>query len=76
MPGEWIAELGVPIRRGCALVGLAADGDEVTIEVSGPDGREQPRCAYLVGCDGGRSTVRRLAGFDPRRGADDGDVPR
>jgi len=62
--GEWLAELGVPIRRGGRLVGLAADEDGVTIEVSGPGGTDRLRCAYLVGCDGGHSTVRKLAGFD------------
>ncbi|MCP2260638.1 bifunctional hydroxylase/dehydrase [Streptoalloteichus tenebrarius] len=62
--GAWAAELGVPIRRGHEVVGLAQDADGVQVEVEGPEGRYRLRAAYLVGCDGGRSTVRRLAGFD------------
>ncbi|NUT91823.1 MAG: rifampin monooxygenase [Saccharothrix sp.] len=53
-------ELGAVIRRGCALVGLTQDEDGVTVELS--DGGTL-RARYLVGCDGGRSTVRRLLGI-------------
>jgi rifampicin monooxygenase len=56
---EHAAELGVEIRRGCELVGLSQDGHGVTVELA--DGR-QLRSRYLVGCDGGRSAVRRLLG--------------
>jgi rifampicin monooxygenase len=56
---EHATELGVEIRRGCELVGLSQDGDGVTAELA--DGT-QLRSRYLVGCDGGRSTVRRLLG--------------
>ncbi|WHT23325.1 FAD-dependent monooxygenase [Crossiella sp. CA-258035] len=55
------AELGVEIRRGHEVTGLAQNADEVTAEVTGPDGTYQFRGRYLVGCDGGRSSVRRLA---------------
>ncbi|MER5930943.1 rifampin monooxygenase [Streptomyces sp. NPDC002054] len=58
---EHAVELGAEIRRGCELVGLSqsADGDGVTAELA--DGtRLQAR--YLVGCDGGRSLVRKLLG--------------
>ena len=54
-------ELGVEVRRGCELVGLVQDADGVSAELA--DGR-QIRARHLVGCDGGRSTVRRLAGID------------
>ena len=54
------AELGVDIRRGFTVAGLTSDADAVTTR--GADG-QSVRSAYLVGCDGGRSTVRRLAGF-------------
>ena len=47
------------IRRGCELVGLSQDDDGVTVELA--DGT-QLRSRYLVGCDGGRSTVRKLLG--------------
>ncbi|GAA0410181.1 rifampin monooxygenase [Microbispora corallina] len=56
---EHAAELGAEIRRGCELVGLTQDDDGVTAELA--DGTRL-RSRYLVGCDGGRSTVRRLLG--------------
>ena len=56
---EHAAEVGVEIRRGCELVGLSQDEDGVTAELA--DGT-QLRSRYLVGCDGGRSTVRKLLG--------------
>ena len=58
---EHAAELGAEIRRGCELVGLSQDEDGVTVELA--DGT-QLRSRYLVGCDGGRSTVRNLLGVD------------
>ena len=56
---EHAAEVGAEIRRGCELVGLGQDGDGVTAELA--DG-SRLRSHYLVGCDGGRSTVRALLG--------------
>jgi 2-polyprenyl-6-methoxyphenol hydroxylase-like FAD-dependent oxidoreductase len=56
---ERATELGVEIRRGCELVGLSPDDHGVTAELA--DGT-QLRSRYLVGCDGGRSTVRKLLG--------------
>jgi 2-polyprenyl-6-methoxyphenol hydroxylase-like FAD-dependent oxidoreductase len=56
---EHAIELGVEIRRGCELVGLSQDDNGVTAELA--DGR-QLRSRYLVGCDGGRSSVRKLLG--------------
>jgi 2-polyprenyl-6-methoxyphenol hydroxylase-like FAD-dependent oxidoreductase len=58
---EHATELGVEVRYGSELVGLSQDGDGVTIELA--DGTEL-RAAYLVGSDGGRSTVRKLLGVD------------
>jgi len=57
--GERAAELGAEIRRSCEVVGLAQDDDGVTAELA--DG-SRLRSRYLVGCDGGRSTVRKLVG--------------
>jgi 2-polyprenyl-6-methoxyphenol hydroxylase-like FAD-dependent oxidoreductase len=66
------AGLGVEIRRGCELVGLDQDAGGVTAHLHGPDGRWSLRTDWLVGCDGGHSTVRRLAGIDfPGTTADD-----
>lgn len=58
---ERAVELGAEIRRGCEVTGLAQDDDGVTAELA--DGTRL-RSRYLVGCDGGRSTVRRLLGVD------------
>ena len=57
---EHAAEVGAEIRRGCELVGLSQDEDGVTAELA--DGRRL-RSRYLVGADGGRSTVRKLLGI-------------
>jgi 2-polyprenyl-6-methoxyphenol hydroxylase-like FAD-dependent oxidoreductase len=56
---ERAAELGAEIRRGCEVVGLSQDYHGVTAELA--DGTRL-RSRYLVGCDGGRSTVRKLLG--------------
>ncbi len=61
--GDWADELGVRFRRGHEVVALTDHGDHVEIEVDGPHGRTTLRSAWLVGCDGGQSTVRRLGGF-------------
>jgi 3-(3-hydroxy-phenyl)propionate hydroxylase len=58
---EWVAELPVTIRRGCEVTGFAQDDAGVDVTLS--DGRSL-RAAYLVGCDGGRSLVRKTAGID------------
>ncbi|NBH12115.1 FAD-dependent monooxygenase [Amycolatopsis sp. SID8362] len=60
---KWVEELGAPVLRDRELVGLHDTGDGVEIEVRGPDGLARLRAEYLVGCDGGRSSVRKLAGF-------------
>ncbi|MFG2332651.1 rifampin monooxygenase [Streptomyces sp. NPDC048604] len=56
---EHATEVGVEFRRGSELVGLSQDEDGVTAELA--DGTRL-RSRYLVGCDGGRSTVRRQLG--------------
>lgn len=56
---EHATEAGAEIRRGSELVGLSQDEDGVTAELA--DGTRL-RSRYLVGCDGGRSTVRKLLG--------------
>ncbi|MBO0512060.1 FAD-dependent monooxygenase [Streptomyces beijiangensis] len=74
---EWAAELGVHVRRSAAVSGIRQDETGVTVELSttdadagtdaGTDTDAEPvtlRARYLVGCDGGRSTVRKLAGID------------
>ncbi|MES4907328.1 MULTISPECIES: rifampin monooxygenase [unclassified Streptomyces] len=56
---ERATELGAQIRRDCEVVGLSQDEHGVTVELAGG---ASLRSRYLVGCDGGRSTVRRLLG--------------
>ncbi|MET9734446.1 rifampin monooxygenase [Streptomyces sp. NPDC006458] len=56
---ERAVELGAEIRRGCELVGLSQDEDGVTVRLA--DGGSL-RARHVVGCDGGRSTVRKLLG--------------
>jgi 3-(3-hydroxy-phenyl)propionate hydroxylase len=58
---DWVGELGVPILRGCEVVGFAQDDTGVDVEVSGDTSL---RAEYLVGCDGGRSLIRKAAGID------------
>ena len=62
--GSWARDLGVEIRRGCTLTGLAQDLDGVRIEYTGPAGDGTLHTQYLVGCDGGASTVRQRAGIE------------
>jgi len=57
----WIAELPVRIRYRCEVTGFAQDGAGVDVRLS--DG-ESLRAQYLVGCDGGRSLIRRAAGIE------------
>jgi 2-polyprenyl-6-methoxyphenol hydroxylase-like FAD-dependent oxidoreductase len=52
--------LGARILRGAAVEAVAQDGDTVLVRA----GASEYRARWLVGCDGGRSAVRRLAGFD------------
>ena len=52
--------LGVDIVRGQAVDGVDDRGDEVVVRAGGA----VHRARWLVGCDGGRSAVRRLAGFE------------
>jgi 2-polyprenyl-6-methoxyphenol hydroxylase-like FAD-dependent oxidoreductase len=56
---EHAVHLGAQVRRGCAVTGFEQDDEGVTVDLA--DG-EQLRSRYLVGCDGGRSTVRKLLG--------------
>ena len=57
----WVGELAVPIYRGREVTGFAQDNTGVDVEVS--DGGSL-RADYLVGCDGGRSVVRKAAGIE------------
>ena len=56
------AELGAPVRWATRVTGVRQDADGVEVTVEGPGGTEILSGRYLVGCDGGRSTVRKLLG--------------
>jgi 2-polyprenyl-6-methoxyphenol hydroxylase-like FAD-dependent oxidoreductase len=58
---EWVTELGVPIHYGVEVAGFVQDEDGVAVRLS--DG-EAIDASYLVGCDGGRSRVRKEAGIE------------
>jgi 2-polyprenyl-6-methoxyphenol hydroxylase-like FAD-dependent oxidoreductase len=57
----WVGELGVPITRETEVTGFTQDEAGVDVELS--DGRSL-RAEYLVGCDGGRSVIRKTAGIE------------
>ncbi|MFB9979586.1 FAD-dependent monooxygenase [Mesorhizobium kowhaii] len=58
---DWVGELAVPIYRGLDVTGFAQDDSGVGVELS--DGQHLA-AEYLVGCDGGRSVIRKAAGID------------
>jgi 2-polyprenyl-6-methoxyphenol hydroxylase-like FAD-dependent oxidoreductase len=57
---EHAVEVGAEVRRGCEVVAVHPDEDGVTVELAD---RTRLRARYLVGCDGGRSTVRKALGI-------------
>jgi 2-polyprenyl-6-methoxyphenol hydroxylase-like FAD-dependent oxidoreductase len=57
----WVGELAVTIHRGREVTGFAQDDTGVDVELSGG---QSLRAQYLVGCDGGRSLVRKAAGIE------------
>ena len=57
----WVGELGVPIIREREVTGFVQDEAGVDVELSGG---QSLRARYLVGCDGGRSVVRKAAGIE------------
>jgi 3-(3-hydroxy-phenyl)propionate hydroxylase len=59
--GEWVGELAVPIYREREVTGFVQDDTGVDVALS--DG-QLLRAQYLVGCDGGRSLIRKTAGIE------------
>ncbi len=57
----WVGELAVPIYREREVTGFAQDDTGVDVELSGGSSL---RAQYLVGCDGGRSLIRKAAGIE------------
>ena len=58
---DWVSELAVPTYRSCEVTGFTQSDAGVDVALS--DGRTL-RAQYLVGCDGGRSVIRKAAGID------------
>src|SRR4051812_6606009 len=58
---DWVRELAVPFYRGRDVSGFAQDATGVDVELSKG---QALRAEYLVGCDGGRSVVRKAAGIE------------
>ncbi|MBF6331021.1 FAD-dependent monooxygenase [Nocardia transvalensis] len=58
-----LAEFGVKVESGTALVDFAADDHGVTVTLDGPGGMQTVRADYLVGADGGASRVRKVLGI-------------
>src|SRR6266480_4819042 len=58
---EWVGELAATIYRGREVTGFAQDDTGVDVALS--DGQSL-QAQYLVGCDGGRSLIRKTAGID------------
>ena len=58
---SWVQELGVPTRRELEVTGFTQDDTGVDVALS--DGTSI-RAEYLVGCDGGRSAIRKAAGIE------------
>lgn len=58
---SWASELAVSIYRGCEVTGFAQDDTGVDVVLSND---RLLRAKYLVGCDGGRSLIRKKAGID------------
>src|SRR5688500_5466245 len=58
---EWVSELGVTIHRGREVRGFTQDDSGVDVALA--DGQSM-RAQYLIGCDGGRSLIRKVAGIE------------
>ncbi|TFV30907.1 hypothetical protein E4K66_32445 [Bradyrhizobium frederickii] len=58
---DWVEQLAIPIYREREVTGFAQDETGVDVTLSGG---ALLRAKYLVGCDGGRSLVRKVAGID------------
>lgn len=60
----WVDELAVPVYRGCEVASFTQDETGVDVELTPTAGDRSLRAKYLVGCDGGRSRIRKQAGIE------------
>jgi 2-polyprenyl-6-methoxyphenol hydroxylase-like FAD-dependent oxidoreductase len=56
--------LGIEVRRECDVTSFHQQADGVDVEWRSPTGTGHIRSTYLVGCDGGHSFIRKMAGFE------------
>ncbi|WP_437808063.1 FAD-dependent monooxygenase [Sorangium sp. So ce1078] len=61
--GKRAAALDIEVRRGCEVTDVEQHDDGVAVHWTSQDGPDHARCAWLVGCDGGRSSIRKMAGL-------------
>ena len=64
MLGDRAHALGIEVRRRCDVTGFGQRADGVDVEWTSHRGADGVSGAYLVGCDGGRSAIRKMGGFD------------
>ncbi|MGY2173286.1 FAD-dependent monooxygenase [Pseudomonas gingeri] len=64
MLAERARALGIEVRRGSDVTEIKPMTEGVSVTWQTPSGPDQVHCSYLVGCDGGRSRVRKMAGFE------------
>lgn len=64
MLAERAKALGVELRRECEVTTFVEHADAVDVEWTSPTGPGRVRCDWLVACDGGRSAIRKKAGFE------------
>ncbi|MEU4160611.1 FAD-dependent monooxygenase [Actinoplanes sp. NPDC026670] len=62
--GEYADESDFDVRFSHTLTGLTEAAGGLEVEYTSPAGTERMSVAYVIGCDGGRSTVRKLAGIE------------
>ncbi len=63
MLAERALALGIEVRRGCDVTGFVERDDGIDVAWASATGDGRIGCRFLVGCDGGRSPVRKMAGF-------------
>jgi 3-(3-hydroxy-phenyl)propionate hydroxylase len=61
---EYAGNDGFDVHFSHCVTNLMQGSDNITLDVTTPDGVEQINASYVIGCDGGRSTVRKLANID------------
>ena len=64
MLGERAREVGIDVKRGWEVTDFSEDPTGITVEGRNSSESFHLHCAFLVGCDGGRSMIRKRAGFD------------